>query len=570
MNRPVTVSMFLVASALGACSTDEPVSDDFDLIEPATGETEQAVSCNPTLRQYPVRGRHNHGYDSTAGNASLWTCDDARSNSDFVAGDHLGNDIWAAEGTPVVATVSGTLVLTGWSSYSGNKVTIADGCGWYHFYAHLKSIAPGMVNGRHVTAGDVIGSVGKTGTASNGVVHLHYSIYPAGNYNAGRNPWPYTHAVEHDVCNLPGTTARATPGDVDGDGRADLVSLHSSGNTYTWRGTAAGGFSNAVADGAGTFDSALADATGHLVVGVADVDGDRRADLVTVHQDGSAYVYRGTPTGAWGTRTTSFAGTMALATLTGTGHDPIEVADVTGDGRADLVTHHTNGNIYVYPGTSSGAFAGGVASGGSTFDGAFRDGTGHWFVGAADVSGDGRADLVTVHATGTAHVYLGTASGALGARIDSFAGTMALATSTGQTGHVPVGLGDVDGDGRADLVTHHTDGHAYVYRGQASGAFTSAVASFAGTMAIGQFGAPGHQVVGVLDVTGDHRADLVTVAGGTAYVYRGTASGAFSGATASFAGTLDSSFADDAGHELVQMGPFPRRRPCAATGCRAR
>jgi hypothetical protein len=38
----------------------------------------------------------------------------------------------------------------------------------------------------------------------------------------------------------------------------------------------------------------------------------------------------------------------------------------------------------------------------------------------------------------------------------------------------------------------------------------------------------------------------------------------------SFAGTLDSSFADDTGHELVQMGPFARRRACATTGCRAR
>lgn len=79
----------------------------------------------------------------------------------------------------------------------------------------------------------------------------------------------------------------------------------------------------------------------------------------------------------------------------------------------------------------------------------------------------------------------------------------------------------------------------------------------------------GHQVVGVLDVTGDGRADLVTLSAGTAYVYPGTPSGAFGGSTASFSGTMDSSFNDGTGHELIEMGPFARRRVCAASGCRA-
>jgi hypothetical protein len=152
------------------------------------------------LARYPVMGEHNNGYDSTAGDASLWSCGDANSNSDFVGADHLGNDIWAVEGTPVVATVAGVLTLTGFSDYSGNKVTIIDDCGWYHFYAHLQSIAPGIVDGVRVQAGDVVGAVGRTGTASNGVVHLHYSIYPEGNYDAGIDPWPALHAVEQNVC----------------------------------------------------------------------------------------------------------------------------------------------------------------------------------------------------------------------------------------------------------------------------------------------------------------------------------------------------------------------------------
>src|SRR5262245_33375103 len=140
-SRTVLCACLALFSAACASAPDtHPPPEDTD-------EVAQPTSCGIQLSAYPVQGVHNHGYDPTAGNSSLWSCDDANSNSDFVAGDHLGNDIWAAEGTPVVATVDGTLLLTGWSNYSGNKVTIKDKCGWYHFDCHLKAIAPGIGNG---------------------------------------------------------------------------------------------------------------------------------------------------------------------------------------------------------------------------------------------------------------------------------------------------------------------------------------------------------------------------------------------------------------------------------------
>lgn len=209
-----------------------------------------------------------------------------------------------------------------------------------------------------------------------------------------------------------------------------------------------------------------------------------------------------------------------------------------------------------------------MASFSGTFNNGFRDGTGFWVAGVADVTGDGHADLVGVNSNGSAYVYPGRSDGGFGGSVASFNGTMALATVDG-TGHLPVGVADVTGDGHADLVTVNTDGNAYVYPGSASGAFGGAVASFHGTMALAQFGGSGHQVIGVLDVNGDGFADLVTLLGGTAYVYPGSASGAFGGAATSFAGTMDSSFSDGVGHELIEMGPFPRRRVCVATGCRA-
>ncbi|MBO9205511.1 MULTISPECIES: M23 family metallopeptidase [Niastella] len=163
-----------------------------------------------TIDVFPVRGLHNTGYDHSldGGSKASWNCNRGYSNSDFVGGDHLGIDIWAAEGTPVAATVGGTLTLVGWSDYSGNKVTIKTSTGWYHFFCHLKSIASGMVNGKVVKAGDIIGYVGKTGTASNGVIHLHYSLYPDGVYNNAINPWSLLYAKELNVCATPTPTIK--------------------------------------------------------------------------------------------------------------------------------------------------------------------------------------------------------------------------------------------------------------------------------------------------------------------------------------------------------------------------
>lgn len=198
--RSTLWSMVVVVVAAGCGPSEVLIGDPLATELDEATEASQDVTCAPRVTVYPVRGKHNHGYDSKAGTKSLWSCNADRSNSDFVKGDHIGNDIWAAEGTPVAATADGTLTLTGWSDYSGNKVTIKDACGWYHFFCHLKSIAPGMKNGVKVKAGQIIGYVGKTGTASNGVVHLHTSIYPAGSYSKGVDPHPYQRKFESNVC----------------------------------------------------------------------------------------------------------------------------------------------------------------------------------------------------------------------------------------------------------------------------------------------------------------------------------------------------------------------------------
>jgi putative cell wall-binding protein len=98
---------------------------------------------------------------------------------------HEGTDIMAARGTPVIATVNGT--VSSKDSGLGGRVIYLDGdSGWRFYYAHLSDWA---VTSGWVEAGTVIGYVGNTGNASGGACHLHLQMWtPQG---ALVNPYSY-------------------------------------------------------------------------------------------------------------------------------------------------------------------------------------------------------------------------------------------------------------------------------------------------------------------------------------------------------------------------------------------
>jgi murein DD-endopeptidase MepM/ murein hydrolase activator NlpD len=205
------------APASGSAETtpDDTPGDSLPQVGGDLAAGQSATTCpKPSpLEYYPVRGRHDNGYQKnpSSDDTSHWTCNQDHSNGDFFTSTecargkgHYGNDVWAAPGTPIVATVDGTVIQAEFTNYSGNMVGIKDACGWIHLSIHMNNIANGIKAGRPIKAGEVIGSVGKTGTASNGVVHLHYSIYPGENgYCRGVDPWPHLKAVENDVCWVP-------------------------------------------------------------------------------------------------------------------------------------------------------------------------------------------------------------------------------------------------------------------------------------------------------------------------------------------------------------------------------
>lgn len=99
---------------------------------------------------------------------------------------HLGHDMMAAVGTPVIAVESGTVEIMGWNQYGGWRVGIRSfDKKRYYYYAHLRQNRPfhtDLKEGATVKAGDVIGYVGRTGYSSKENVnnikenHLHWGM----------------------------------------------------------------------------------------------------------------------------------------------------------------------------------------------------------------------------------------------------------------------------------------------------------------------------------------------------------------------------------------------------------
>jgi murein DD-endopeptidase MepM/ murein hydrolase activator NlpD len=85
---------------------------------------------------------------------------------------HSGIDIAAPQGSKVLATADGVVVLAGWFGDYGKTVIIRHPSGYLTLYGHLSKID--VKEGQKVKAGDVVGRVGSTGRSTG--PHLHYEI----------------------------------------------------------------------------------------------------------------------------------------------------------------------------------------------------------------------------------------------------------------------------------------------------------------------------------------------------------------------------------------------------------
>ncbi|MFF3323392.1 FG-GAP repeat domain-containing protein [Streptomyces sp. NPDC002889] len=248
-------------------------------------------------------------------------------------------------------------------------------------------------------------------------------------------------AVHHDY----GAYADPEP-----DGRGDLLTLNSSGGLTYQLGTGQGTFSGK-RSGSGW-------PSGTRPVAFGDLSGDRCNDVLIRTSGGTLRAYR-PGCGAAATPSTPY-------TSLGTGWNQYDVltspGDVTGDGRPDLITRVTStGAVYLHKATSDGKFAARVKL--------YADWRGYRkVIGAGDLNGDGIGDLLAQDKSNELWRYNGTGAG-------TFAGRVKVFDDWGSSYNAVVGVGDITGDGKADLVSRDTGGTLWRSAGNGSGSFASRV-----------------------------------------------------------------------------------------------
>ncbi len=163
------------------------IDDVKEEIEEAEYQQWLSTSVPPTTAPSASTGGSAGDSNVVGGLTWLIPCNYTRFSSPFgwrihpVYGDrrfHYGVDLAAASGTPIVATRSGVVSTATYDSSSGYYVTVDHQDGFSSKYLHMTHyiVSPGD----YVSAGQVIGYVGSTGTSTG--AHLHFSILYNGSH----------------------------------------------------------------------------------------------------------------------------------------------------------------------------------------------------------------------------------------------------------------------------------------------------------------------------------------------------------------------------------------------------
>ncbi|SEE46064.1 Repeat domain-containing protein [Streptomyces sp. 2131.1] len=281
-------------------------------------------------------------------------------------------------------------------------------------------------------------------------------------------------------------------GDTDGDGHADFMARKENGDTYSYRSTRAGTFAPRVFDKAGWEEAALfAGAGGNPDYGKHELLAITNAGLFWWYQfknngelaKHSTHSPDGEPSGAH-IRTTLYAGSFSNdgepaqvhvyqgqlwvgGNFIGRGWDAYDnltaPGDLSGDGKADLLARDAKGDLYLYEGNGLGTAFAPRAKVGYGYD------TYTKIVGGGDLSGDGIADVVAVAKDGTLYLYEGTGTASVPLKARKVIGT---GFDIYNKFAAP---GDLNGDGKADLIGVNGYGDLYRYTSTGTGSISPRV-----------------------------------------------------------------------------------------------
>ena len=248
------------------------------------------------------------------------------------------------------------------------------------------------------------------------------------------------------MSNTGNSPVQVAVGDFDGDGHKDVI-------------TRAAYYTGALTINKGNGDGTFQPYTPYTVVApasiaVQDVNGDGHDDVITSDPGyGTVGVYLSNATGALGTKIAYPAGGEPLSSAVG---------DVNGDGKMDIVSANLlgAGTISVELGTGTGTFLAPTS---------YPAGSGSWAVTLADFNGDGKLDAAVTNAytPNTISVLLGNGDG-------SFQPSVSYNCGSG-TSYTDIKVGDVNGDGKLDLIERAGAGFSVV-PGNGDGTFGAAIA----------------------------------------------------------------------------------------------
>jgi murein DD-endopeptidase MepM/ murein hydrolase activator NlpD len=132
-----------------------------------------SIVTPPTSGVFPVQGPYDFGGP------------DARFGAQRDGHIHQGQDVVAAEGTPIVSPVAGTVSVVDYQAGGAGNYVVVHGSADYVFM-HLEDGSTVVKAGDAVTPGAPLGKVGATGDADG--PHLHFEIWPGGWYAKGSQP----------------------------------------------------------------------------------------------------------------------------------------------------------------------------------------------------------------------------------------------------------------------------------------------------------------------------------------------------------------------------------------------
>jgi Subtilase family/FG-GAP-like repeat/Ig-like domain CHU_C associated len=302
-----------------------------------------------------------------------------------------------------------------------------------------------------------------------------------------------------------------TVGDLNNDGKSDLVVANfNSGTVSVYQNTSMSGSITA-----SSFATKIDFVTGTnpKSVSIGDLDGDGKPDLAVGNYSGSISILRNTSTGGNITNS-SFAAKVDFTASSLV--ESIKIGDLDGDGKPDLVVCNNAANtVSVFRNTSiSGSLS--ISSFAPKVD--FITGVNPNSVQIGDLDGDRKLDLaITNYGSNTVSILRNIASiGTI--NLNSFVAKVDYPTGISPSN---VAIGDLDADGKTDLVVvNYGSNSVSVFRNTS----TNGIGSFAFKIDFTTGIEP--IAVGINDLDGDGKLDLVVtnsnVANNSISVFRNT------------------------------------------------